>query len=234
MAASVFLDFIAPNEIPDLVSLHIFESSVPEGPFNEIEEVTAIGAQGSYITSYTTDMAVAVTDWFTIQWENSKGALTDMSAPVQGGAQSLVAEIVSRVLLRDSSLNEAIVAQEAEVAVSEFFKTQDPLSIPLQGVPLKTLSGLTYYTMARSYISKAVEVTSVSGGKWIAGLVSLDTSSSSTKTSYWDNIAQLLKAANLELGRSYSVILLLKEIQVAGGYSQIVAEDLSRTIIEVQ
>jgi hypothetical protein len=234
MAASVYLDFIAPNEIPDLVALHIFEAANSAGPFNEIEVVTAIGTQGSYITSYTTDKALATTDWFTIQWRNSKGALTDMSMPVQGGSQSLVAEIVSRALLRDPSLNEAIVAQEAEIAVSEYYGTQDPLSIPVQGVPLKTLSGLTYFTMARSYVAKASSTTTTAGGKWVAGLVSLDTSSSSKTTNAWDNIEALLRIANRELGRSYSVILLLEEIEVAGRYKQLVAADLSRNIIEVQ
>jgi len=233
MAVSVALEFIPPDE-PDLYALHVYEATDSAGPFSEIDVTQAIGAYPNYITRYTTANATATTDWFAIAWENTANVVGELSVPMQGGTSTLVSEIVNRVMLRDPTLNQIIVSQEAEVAVSEYLHTQDPLSVDPDAVTLKILSGLTYFTMARSYIAKAVSFASTSGGKWVAGLVSLDLSAASKKGSYWDNIDKLLQAANLELGRSYSVVLLLQEIEVAGGYKQLVAADLSRTIIEVQ
>lgn len=233
MAVSVYLDFIAPNSIPNLTKLHIYEATVKDGPFTEIEAVTPVGAMGNYITSYTTDKAASASNWFAIAWEDSKGALTDLSGGMQGGASTLVYTVTQRVLLRDPSLSEEIVVQEAEAAISDYYGVTDPYSIDPATVPPNVMSGLTYYTMARCYVSSVVTSTATTGGKWVAGLVSLDTSSSS-KTSAWDNIENLLKLANRELGKSYSMIFLLKEIEVAGGYKQVVAADISRSIIEVQ
>lgn len=232
---SVFLDFVPPNDIPNLVSLYILEATTKDGPFNEIEEVTEIGTSGNYITTYTTENATSKTNWFAIFWEDDKGAQTPYSAAVQGGTRTLVAEIVSRVLLRDPSINEAIATQEAEAAISDYYGVLDPYSIDPETVPPNVISGMTYYTMARCYISSAVSTSTAAtaGGKWVAGLVSLDTSSSSKATSIWDNIENLLRVANRELGRSYSIVALMEEITVAGGYRRVVGADLSRLIIEV-
>lgn len=231
MPASVYLDFVAPNEIPNLTKLHIYEAAAKDGPYSEIEVVTPVGTQGAYISSYTTNLATSVTDWFAVQWEDSKGALTALSDGVKGGTQSLVAEIVSRMLLRDSSLNEQIAVQEAEAAVSDYYSVVDPYTVDPSGVSAKILSGLTNLALARTYITKAI--TSSSKNKWVAGLVSLDTSSGSTVDA--NTVEALLKMANNDLGVNFSAILLIEEIEVAGGYTQqIVAADLSRSIIEVQ
>lgn len=231
MAVSVALEFIPPDE-PDLFALHVYESPDMAGPFSEIDVTQAVGTYPNYITRYTTQAATAITDWFAIAWENTANVVGELSASMQGGTSTLVSEIVNRVMLRDSTLNPIIVGQEAEIAVAEYFSTNDPLSISPDQASPQVMGGLTYYTMARSYISSAVSSSTTTGGKWVAGLVSLDTSSSS-KSSVWDNIENLLRAANRELGKSYSLKLLLAEIEVAGGYKQIVAADLSRMIIEV-
>lgn len=232
MPVSVALEFIPPDE-PDLLALHVYESSAMDGPFVEIDVTQAIGAYPNYVTRYTTQSALAITDWFAIAWENTANVVGELSASMQGGTSTLVSEIVNRVMLRDPMLNPIIVGQEAEIAVAEFFGTTDPLSIDPDAASPQVMGGLTYYTMARSYTSSAVSSSTTEGGKWVAGLVSLDTSSASSKSSVWDNIENLLRIANRELGKSYSLKLLLAEIEVAGGYRQIVAADLSRTIIEV-
>lgn len=235
MAVSVYLDFIPPNQIPNLAKLHIFESADQNGTFDEIEVVTPVGSTGNYITSYTTDKATSASNWFTIQWEDDKGALTDMSDPVQGGTRTLVYEIVQRVLLREPNLSEEIVVQEAEAAISDYYGVIDPYSIDPSTVSPKILSGLTNLTLARTYISRTISATATEGTKWVAGLVSLDTTSGSSKSADpVDRVKALLALANHDLGRNYTVIMLLEEIEVAGGYQQVVAQDLSRSIIEVQ
>jgi hypothetical protein len=228
--ASVFLDFIAPNGTPDLTKLHIFESPSKDGAYTLIETVTAIGTQGNYISSYTTDDATSATDWFVIQWEDSKGAKTPFSAAVQGGTRSLVSEIVARMLLRDSALNEAIAVQEAEAAVSDYFNILDPYSIDPSTVSPRILSGLMNLALARTYISRVITTSDKS--KWVAGLVSLDTSSGQGLTAA--SVKALIDLANRDLGRSFSIKLLLEEIEVAGGFRQIVGWDITRSIIEVQ
>lgn len=230
MPVPVFLDFIPPNNIPDLTKLHIYEAPVKDGPFTEIEVVTAIGTQGSYLSSYTTELAASLTDWFVIQWEDSHGSLTPFSAAVQGGTRSLPAEILSRMMLRDAGINEAIGLQEAEAAISDYYGVTDPYTIDPATVSPKILSGLTNLALARTYITRAI--TSSEKKKWVAGLVSLDTSSGTGLSA--DSVKALIALANADLGRNYSVILLLDEIEVAGGYQQIVAVDLSRSLIEVQ
>jgi hypothetical protein len=230
--ASVPLDFLPPTA-SDIVALLIYEGPAVEGPFQQIERVTAVGTYPNYITRYTTDAAANASNWFAIAWENADGLITPLSASLQGGSTTLVQTLIDRVLLRDPSLNEVIVAQEAEAAISEFFMVDDPYTVDPKVAP-RILSGLTYFTMARAYVAKASTTAATAGGKWVAGLVSLDTSSSSKTTNVWDNIEALLRIANRELGRSYSVILLLEEIEVAGRYKQLVAADLSRNIIEVQ
>lgn len=236
MAVSVALEFIPPDE-PDLLALHVYESPTSTGTFVEIDSTQTIGAYPNWITRYTTALATSIYDWFAIAWENTANVTGDLSAPLQGGSTTLVSEVVNRVLLRDPSLNHIIVGQEAETAISEYFNVADPYTIDLVTVTPREMSGLTYFTMARSYISRIV-TTAVSGSnKWTSGLVSMDAGTGATKAA-WDDIDRLLKAAGIELNRNYSVILLAEEIGVAGGYkistgsltTKILGVDLSRSI----
>lgn len=228
--ASVRIDFIRPSD-PGLVKLHIYEAATKDGPFAEIETVTAIGTYPDYISYYTTTMATAIDYWFEIEWEDASGARTPRSIPVQGGTSSLVAQIVNRMLLRDPVLDETVAAQEAEAAISTYYNTLDPYSIDPTNVSPKILSGLTNLALVRSYMTVVITSTG-SASKWTAGLVAMDTSSMN-KTLTPDGIKGLLALANVDLGLSFSFIALIDEIEVAGGFKQLVSADLSRGIIEI-
>lgn len=225
--ASVPLRFIPPIE-DNYESLLIYEAPAKDGPFTLIETVPA-GTYPNYIDHYTTTHATSATDWFAIEWVDVDGGKTDLSSPLQGGTESLTGVLVSRMLLRDPSLNENIAAQEAEAAICDYYGVFDPNTIDPETVSPKILSGLTALALAWSYVI----TTSVSSSaqKWVAGLISLDLGSSATKSTA--NIDALMKQANSLLQRNYSRIMRLKEIEVAGGYTQIVAVDLSRTIVEI-
>jgi hypothetical protein len=226
--AKLTLDFLPPLE-PNIVKLHVFESPAKDGSFAEITTTTVVGTYPDYITRFTVLNANSATDWFAIAWEDANGVQTEMSQPIQGGTTTLVQILIDRVLLRDPALNENIVAQEAEGAISEQFNVQDPTTVD-PAVNPHILTGLTYMVLARVYISSIVAA--VQANKWVAGIVSMD-SSASNKIS-WANIDKLIALANKELGRNFSVILLLKEQKVAGGLLQIVSEDVTRSLIEVE
>lgn len=228
--ATVSLDFIPPSD-PDIVAMHIYEATAQDGPYAEIERVTAVGTYPDYITRYVTRVAANGIDWFAIAWENAAGQVSELSAGVQGGTSTLVGIIVQRMLLRDSSLDETIAAQEAEAAISDYFAVVDTSTIDPTTVSPKILSGLTNLALARSYITK--QITSSATNKWVAGIVSMDNSSSNSAKST-ETIKALIDLANRDLGRNFSVILLLKEVAVAGGMKQLKSVDLSRLLMEIQ
>jgi hypothetical protein len=229
MPATVRLDFIRPD-IPGLVALHIYEASAPDGTFTEIERVTAIGTYPNYISEYTTTAASSVDDYFTTAWEHAGGSVTPQSAPVKGNTTALVVQIVNRMMLRDPSLDEVIAGQEAEAAISDYYNVLDPYSVDPTTVSPQKMSGLTNLALARAYLSRTI--TSSQANKWAAGIVSMDTSSGSSQST--DTIKKLIDLANYDLGLNYSIVLLMQEVEVAGGYKRLVAADLSRSIIEVQ
>lgn len=224
--ASVFLDFVAPNDIPDLTSLHIYEGATPDGIFAEIEEVVAIGVQPNYISSYTTTYATNENGWFTIRWENSKGALTPYSDAVQGGTRSVVSEIVSRILLRDATISEQVAAEEAEAVVEQIYGLVNP---DPSTVTRRRMSGMTLLAMARIQLG-SLAVTS-SGSQWTAGLVSMKSDNTSKNL---DNVKGLLIEASRMLGISMSVVAQMIPLEIAGGLSEIVSADISRLQIEVE
>lgn len=222
--ASVPLDFTPPEE-PNITTLHIFESPTQTGSFTEIESVTPIGVYPNYITRYTTTVATSLDYWFAIQWEDALGALSPMSMPVQGGTETLVNKVVSRVLLRDPSVNEIIATQEAEAVIEQFYGGQDPYTVD-QNVSYSVLSGLTLITMARSIVMSASVTTT--GGKWVAGIVSMDNSS----TSKFDPAVLLVEAKRF-LGISESTILQLSDPNLTCSFSRLRGVDLSRSILEI-
>jgi hypothetical protein len=218
--AIVPLDFIPPTD-PDITKLHIEEATDQAGPFGEIEEVTEIGTYPNYITRYTTDQAALASNWFRIRWENSKGAMSPFSEPIKGGTTTLVQQIVDRVMLRDPLANENVTQQESEAVIEDVFSTTDAYSVDPETVTAKQKSGITFLTLARVYLSSIV--TSISGGavqSYTAGLVSQSAGSQaqSQVSQGMSNIEQLIEWANRDLGLSYSLIMLLKEIDVAGEY----------------
>lgn len=224
--AAVPLSFLPP-QAEDIVALRIHEAPTADGPFVQIERVTEVGTYPDYIDHYTTNFASNTTDWFSIQWEDSKGALGELSIPVQGGTETLVHKITERVLLRDGSLDETVVSQEAEAVIEKYFQT-DPYSIDSTTVSYTVISGLTMLTMARSYL---MGLYATSGGsKFTAGLISVDTTATAKRT--LDDIQKYIVAANGLLGLTYSTVLLLKEMEVGGGLKQLVDIDVSRLIVE--
>ena len=231
--ASVALRFSPPNA-ENVTKLHIWEASTADGPFTEIEVVTSVGSYPDYIDNYTTDLAASITDYFAIQWEDSKGAKSDLSAPMKGNTTSLVGVVVERMMLRDPALTEIIAVQEAEAAVADYYHTIDVYSIDASLVSPKVISGLTNLALARSYITAQITNSATAGSKWTAGIVSMDSSSSSTSTKSIDAIKALIDLANKDLGLRYSVVLLMEEISVGDGVKQLQGMDLSRLIYEIQ
>src|SRR3954468_12144865 len=153
--ASVALRFIPPNA-RDLLRLHVWESPTQGGVFTKIDTTTEIGVYPTWIDSYTTALATSKSDWFSIQWEDAKGALSELTAPMKGDTSSLVGILVDRMLLRDPTLNEIIAAEEAEAVISGYFNVLDPYSIDAATVSPKILSGLTNLALARAYLTSLI------------------------------------------------------------------------------
>jgi hypothetical protein len=135
------------------------------------------------------------------------------------------------MLLRDPTLNENIAVQEAEAAISEYYGVDDPYSIDPSTVSPSVMSGLTNLALARCYLYQMIS-TSQSGDKWIAGLVSLQ-STSSSGGDFAKVIEALLKAANHDLGLSYSRVLLMAEAQPCLASVGVHGVDLTRSVVMI-
>jgi hypothetical protein len=228
MAVSVYLDVVPPTET-DVMTLHVEEAPAKVGVFVQIQTFPA-GAYPEYITRVTVTTANSLTDWFRIRWENTSGAFSPYSMPVQGGTSSVVAQVVDRMMLRDPTLNENIAVQEAEAVISFYFNVLDPYTVDPATVTPSQLSGLTMLALARCYVVNMLTVGQTQS--YTAGLIQQNTGS---VTKQQGNIDGLITMANRLLGISTSFVALIEEIAVAGGdYKKLVAVDLSRTIIEVQ
>jgi len=233
--ATVRLDFVPPSQA-GMVALRIEESSAQDGSFAEIERATAIGAYPNYISDYTTNLAVRENDWFRIRWEDENGAFSPYSGAIQGGTKTLVQEIVDRTLLRNPSLNEIIVTQEAQAAIASYYNTNDPNSILVTDATQVEMRGLTNMTLARSLVATTLATGgSVSG--FTAGLVSIK--SGATSTDPTKAIEALIKAANDDLGGNYSIILLMSEWPDGNPLcgcapAELVGVDLTRTVIDYE
>jgi hypothetical protein len=190
--------------------------------------VTEVGSYPTYINNYTTDQATSTTAWFAIQWVDSKGAMSPVSAPVQGGMSTLAGEIVNRVMLRDPTMNENVVMQEALAVIELYFK-ENPTAIPLSEASYAELSGLTLLTMARCYIVSTATQTSTDD--YTSGLVS-QKSGSATKSGGID-LEALLAQANAFLGTNYSVVMVMEDVEIAGGMVGTTTMDQTRLIVEI-
>lgn len=225
---SIALDFIPPAE-PDIITLRVWEAPAQDGPFALIESVSAVGEYPNYITRWVTDQATSPTDWFKIDWVDSKGAVYEISQAVQGGTVTLVGKIVQRVLARDSSLDERIVDEEAQAVVCDYFNVDDPALAPDPNP--KELRGLTSMTMARVYISNLIA--EGQSESYTAGLVSQRAETSTNKS--LDLIKYLLGQANQDLGTSTTYIMLLEDVDPTGLNTRSTIDvDESRLIVEIQ
>lgn len=187
------LSFIPPTD-PDIVTLHIWESSLPDLGFTEIDQTPA-GIYPDYINRYVTEKANSPTDWFAIQWEDSSGARSTLSASIKGGTTTLVGDITERVLLRDDSFDEIEVVQESEAIVSWIYGVNDPYSIDSSTVSKLWLTELSILVMvACLYLRTAQSGLSAS---YSAGMIS---ESSSSATNNFDALDRLEKRALKRLG----------------------------------
>jgi hypothetical protein len=205
MPSSVHLTFVSPDR-RDLTKLHIYESMTQVDIGTVIETVTAVGSYPDYINEYTTNMAASVANWFRIQWEDSKGAKTEISAAVQGNTETLVGKVVGRVLQRDHQADENVVTQEAEAVIEKYLAVTDPYD-PTIVVSYETLNGLVYLTLARTYLSSAISQGTVESAT--LGLVSFRSSTGSARTI---DVQALIDLANSYLGIGTSLVLQMAEV----------------------
>lgn len=209
--ASVALRFVPPRA-ENLTKLRIFESTTKEGTFTVIEEITGVGDYPDYIDNYTTDEAGALDNWFAIQWVDDKGAVSELSVPVQGNTENLVSTVSDRVLQRDAALDEVVVIQVSEWVVGKTKNTEEPYD-PLLTATLNELEGMTLLALARSYLSLAGSTTSED--TYTAGLVSQKVSSGSLQT-VQGVVKWLIDEANKLLGWNWTVVMLLEDIDPVG------------------
>lgn len=200
---SVHLSFVPPD-MTNLTTLFVLEAPAESGPYAVIETVNEIGAYPNYITSHSCTTALDVNDWFMIQWVDHEGVLSDFSTPLKGNTESLVGDIVQRVLQRDRELSINVVQQEAEAAIQNYLgETTDPYDPTLSAdLSYVKLNGLVYLTMARSYMSLAPTQTSVQSAQ--IGMVSFRTEAGSQKNV---DVDALLELASAELGMGMSRVL---------------------------
>lgn len=196
--ANVILDFTPPED-PGITKLRILEAPVADGPFTIIEEVTSVGTYPTYITRYTTQLAINSNDWFAIQWVSSLGVESELSAPIQGGSKSLVGEVLDRVLLRRSDFDENIAAQVTE-AVIEFALAADPYSIDVNTVGYKKLEALTELVIVWKLYSEVATSASFNTTSYTAGLVSETASAVSQKANPLEALDKLEQRALKILG----------------------------------
>lgn len=228
---SVFLQFIPPDR-EGFVKLHIFEAADATSALAEIEEVDEVGTYPNYISEYSTDQASDNSHWFAIQWEDSKGVRTAISARIQGGTETLVGEVVKRVRQRDSQIDENIALHEAEAVIEEFFG-RDPYGVSDDDLPAgrkyRILEGLTLLALARSYLSSTAAASAASSLSDInsvtIGLVSLKSgtvSNTSTVEKVVLSVQPLIETANSFLGINTSVILQMQAIRRRRGLVELV------------
>lgn len=226
--ASVPFQFVPPDD-PDLVKLYILESATAAGGFVPIETVLDIGVYPDYITEYTTNLAVNALDWFAIQWEDNKGAKSPISAPIQGGEDTLVGEVIRRVRERDRSIDIAIAVQEAEAVVEKYLGVDPYAPYDPTEHTYTQLNGITYMVLARAMLVRALRTGEVQSAT--IGLVSMRAGSSSSSIK---NIEALMELANELLGVSYSLVMLLEEVQIGTSISNAVFRDQSRLVLETE
>lgn len=223
MAVTVRIEFQPPDD-EDIVALRIYEGATVDGPFNQIERVTAIGQYPDYITHYTTVLATALTDYFTVAWEDSAGAVGDMSEAVKGTEFTILSEVMEVVALYDPNIN-AGVAGSVATAVIEKYANLDPNSV--HAVTYSVKHGLALMTMASIY--RFLSTANANSVAWSAGLVSVKQSNAAKKV----DIDSLESVAAKWLGVGGSRVVQMVVPEIAQGFSQIVSADISRLLIEV-
>lgn len=209
---SVPLRFVAPD-VDNLAALKIWEAASASGPFALIDTVTDIGIFGERISEYTTENALNINDWFSISWVDDRGAETNLSAPMVGGATTLVGTIIQRVRERDRNVDMNVVQQEAEVVLQTWFgDSTDPYD-PSLTATYRVINGMTYMTLSRVLMADLLAQTEVESAT--LGLVSFKSSSGKNKLA---NIQALMTLAERDLQIGGSLVLNMERLcHVYGG-----------------
>jgi hypothetical protein len=195
---SQYLNFLPPSA-PNIDALLIYEGPTSAGPFALIETTTNVGSPPNYITEYTTDNATSHTNYFVIQWRDDDGNLGEPSAPIKGNTQTVVAEVVERVLLRSPNLDERIVVQEAE-AIIEYVFNKNPYEVSIDEVTYTQLAAMTDLALVYStFTTQTIAQASTSSvASYTAGLVSEksgDVTQSGSAQSGFGNLTDLEERA---------------------------------------
>lgn len=206
--ASIRLDFIPPAD-ENIVALRVFEGTVALGPFLLIERTVEVGTFPDYISSLLTDNASDPNDWFCIAWEDDAGLVGEKSPPVKGGTQTLVSQVVERVMQRDRDLTKPVVIQETEAAL-EMYLGSDPYLAAPDLLGYRKLNGMVYLVLARSILWRMAQVSPVSDVQ--IGLVRM---SSRGGTANKVDVQELFDLANSELGLNTSMVLELQRVRDA-------------------
>jgi len=204
--ASVYLRFIPPPNTHDLDKLHVWESPAADATFQKVQTFEEVGAYPDWIDFVEVTNAVNALDFFAIQWESSAGVLSELSSPVQGTKETLVGEIVDRVLIRSPLLDDNVVQQETEAVIEMVLPGIDPYTVDRSMVTYRQKSGITFLVLARSLLT-TVLVSSGNTQSYTAGLVSQTLGSSSQQQQSLKNIEQMIEWANRDLGLNTSLIL---------------------------
>lgn len=212
MPVPIRFDFVPPAQ-DDVVALRIYESSTEGGIYSQIERTTDVGVYPTYISHYTTQNALSSTDWFKIAWEMVGDVIGPTSPPIQGGSsQTLISRVIERVMQRDGTLDESVVGQEAEGAISGYYGVDDPYDPDLTAT-YRQLNGLVYLVLARSQLVKMLaSASSSTADSFTIGLVSAKAESgTATQVRSEAAIKKLLDMAMADLGIPLSLILELAE-----------------------
>lgn len=210
--AAVRIDLSPPPQ-DDVVALRIYESTAgSSGPYVQIERTTTVGVYPSYISHFTTTLATSATSWFKIAWEYQGGVVGPQSQGVQAGqGPTLIGRVIERAMQRDPTLNEGIVAQEAEGVIESFFG-KDPYD-PTLTYTYTQLNGLVLMTLYRAQLVRFLQSATASDvDSFTIGIVSAKSgTSTATITKSEQALARLLSLAQQELGVGTSLILQLAE-----------------------
>jgi hypothetical protein len=226
MPVPVRLDFNPPS-VPNIVKLYIYEALAADGTGEALIETVVppnLGTYPEYISRYTTALANSNNNWFSIDWEDDKGAKLGQSERVQGGTNLLINQVVNRVMLLDPTLNENAVTFEVEAIISDVFNTQEPYDPDLVAT-YGQMRGMTYLAMARSLIVESIKATETESVT--LGLVSMK---GSTSRDVAKDVERLIDLANSDLGILTSVVMQLEAVQYGLG-SKGIEYDQSRLMM---
>lgn len=221
------IKFVPPDD-DNIETAKIYTSPDKTGPWtiSHVIETDEIGVYPDYIDKYTIISEPGL--WVTVSFVTGTGVESPKANPLLLGTDTVIGELIDRILRRDSTLNENVVKEVAEATLEKFFN-KDPYEVMPAQLTYKRYYGLTMLALASIY--RIRENTSTQPTSWTAGLVSLNTAKGGSPGA---DIEALEKEAAKWLGLSGSRIAQMAKVEIASGLSEIVCRDLSRLMIEVE